>query len=590
MQRVTILTTAAGRVRHCMLLCVAALGIIAGKAYSGEPASSRPHVSRKGRNLVPNPTVTTGSKWSFFGDAEFDAAISRGQDGSGAVELITPVSKPNGSKVFSDFIPIKAGMKYTYGFYIKTANGPTHAGCQISIHGRDRKFIRNIAGGRVSTTQDGQWQECALPVFVPEKVAFVRVQVFKTENTKAAGQVWADDFYLGEGIGLEQPPSPKRSFHGEHVRVDTLGNFEVKKDGAWTPFFPLCMYSDNYRDWSVYSKQGWNVIIWTGAASQIKQAKEAVSGFNPNGMMAGFSISQYTFPSGWAYNNLKDLRTKLREIFDQGLGDNLLLYYWDNEVNHDQWQVPADVISTIKSVDVDSSGKRLHPIYALQGEFNIARLHAAKGLVDISGTYVGGGADATGGAGLGDDDGLLILDRLEKQVSPAAFAQFNGVNGPGDMRLRLYNSIIMGAKAIGYWRDCYNPDCQKEAPAVGPVDKKAWWPDFPNLGREIDELLPVIREPHWTSWKAKANSTGNIRLGTRDHNGQAYLILVNQESREQKVTVTLEGLPYKAGEARDYFDDERIASVRGGSFSLTLSKIGVGSGTEVLRIVADTNN
>jgi hypothetical protein len=245
----------------------------------------------------------------------------------------------------------------------------------------------------------------------------------------------------------------------------------------------------------------------------------------------------------------------------------------------------VNVINTIKTIDVDASGRRLHPIYALQGEFNIARVHAAKGLVDVSGTYVGGGANATGGAGLGDDNGLLILDRLEKQVSPAAFAQFNGVDGPGDMRLRLYNSIILGAKAMGYWRDCFGPDCQKESPSVGPVDKKPWWPDFPNLRREVDRLLSVIREPHWTSWKVSINAPGNVRAGTRDHNGEGYLILVNQTTKPQFVTASIDGLPYSTKEVRDYFDDTNIAPVTNGSFSLTLPQIGVGSGTVVLRLM-----
>lgn len=252
--------------------------------------------------------------------------------------------------------------------------------------------------------------------------------------------------------------------------------------------------------------------------------------------------------------------------------------------------MPVDVINTIKSIDVDASDKRLHPIYALQGEFNIARVHAAKGLVDVSGTYVGGGADATGGAGLGADDGLLILDRLEQQGSPAAFAQFNGVDGPGDMRLRLYNSILVGARAIGYWRDCFSPNGQKEAPSVGPVDQKPWWPDFPNLRREVDRLLPVIREPHWTSWKVSVNAPGSVRAGTRDHNGEGYLILVNQTTKPQSVIVSIDGLPYSAKEVRDYFGDTNIAPAANGSFSLMLPKIGMGSGTMVLRLTRSVAN
>jgi len=417
-------------------------------------------------------------------------------------------------------------------------------------------------------------------------VAFIGVQAYKTENTRPNGQVWVDDFFLGEGLGLEQPPSPKKSFAGAHVRVDSLGNFEVKRKQGWVPYFPLCMYSDNYRDWSVYSKQGWNTIIWTGAAHQIKQAKEAVSSFNPDGMMAGFQISQYTFPHSGKYNKLDHLESSLVEIFEQGLGDHLLLYYWDNENNHDQWQVPVSVINTIKRLDVDSSGKRLHPIYALQGTYNIARVHASKGLVDVSGAYFGGTATDSGGAGQGGEEGYFMLDHLERQTSPAAFAQFNGVNEAGDMRMRLYNAIILGAKAMGYWRDSFHASAVQSHPTVGPVDQKAWWPDFPNLRREIDILLPLIRNPHWTLWTARNDQPDKVRIGTRNHQGECYLILVNQTTGPQTVVIQLDKLPYAATEVRGMFDDQKVASIRGASFSVTLPGININSGTSVLRIVS----
>lgn len=240
------------------------------------------------------------------------------------MKLLTPA--PNASMVLSDLIAVEPGKRYTYGFYFKTEGGPTYVGAQISLHDSNGKFIRNDVSGIGGTTEDGQWQEYALPFIVPQGVAFIGCQAFKAENTRPGAVVWADDFYLGEGLGLDQPPAAKKPFDGAHVRVDALGNFEVKKNNVWKPFFPLCMYSDNYRDWSVYSKQGWNAIAWAGDAGQVKQARDAKSDFNPDGMMAGFAISQYTLPSGWAYNDLAFLKTRLKEIFDQGLDDNLLFY------------------------------------------------------------------------------------------------------------------------------------------------------------------------------------------------------------------------------------------------------------------------
>ncbi len=545
-----------------------------------QPAFPQPQERPQADNLVPESTISSGAGWALHGDATFEPQTSRTEDGSGSLKLVTTAT----SMAFSDFIPIVAGRKYTLSFFAKTINGPTYIGGQVCLYNADKQFLKNLPSAGGSTTLDDAWQEFAIPVFVPDEAgaAFVQVQVYKGPQTQPDSAAWVDELNFFQGLGLRQPPTDKRSFQGQHVRVDELGNFEVRKHGEWIPFFPLCMYSDNYQDWSLYSRQGWNTIIWTGAAHQVRQAKEAVSDFNPDGMLAGFQISQYTFPSGWAYNDLNDLEKRLREIFDNGLGEQLLLYYWDNENNHDQWQVPVDVIRTIHRLDADQSGQRQHPVYALQGEFNIARVHAARGLVDVSGTYVDGAADEVGRT---DSDRLWLLDRLEQQTSPAAFAQFNDVQGPGDMRLRLYNSLIVGARAMGYWRDCLSPNCTSITGFDGPVDEQKWWPDFPNLRREIDRLLPLIREPHWTAWSAAVDQGPAVRIGTRDHDGQGYLLVVNQTSQEQTVVVSLSDLPYSASEVRNLFSDRVIAAISANTFSITLPPIGVGSGTCVLRLV-----
>lgn len=548
-----------------------------------DPATAtRPHCPRQSANLVPNASLATEKGWEFLGGAVMDAAMSHSADGSGSVRL----TKPHESMVFSDYIPVRKGVRYTCSYYLRTTNGPTYAGLQIGLHGLDRRFLRNLTAHTLGTSRDDVWEEAALSFTVPEGTAFVRLQAYKTENTRPGGEAWADDFYLGEGLSLEQPPARKRGFQGGHVRVDALGNFEIRKADRWVPFFPLCIYSDNARDWSVYSRQGWNTVIWAGSAAQVRQAREAVSAFNPDGMRAGFSLAQYTFPSGWAYNDLKDLTAKLREIRERKLADNLLLYYWDNENNHDQWGVPSTVIRTLRGVDADAAGKPLRPVYVLQGAFNVARVHAARGLADVSGTYFGGGATAAGGAEIAEGDGLFFLDRLEGQCSPAAFAQFNGVDGAGDMRLRLYSALLLGARAIGYWRDAFGPENRRADPTVGPVDEKPWWPDFPNLRREVDRLLPLIRAPHWTSWTARVDPAASVEVGTRNYAGEGYVFLVNRTTRPQRVTVRLERMPYRPAEVRDFFDGRSRAPVRTGVFSVRLPAIGVGSGTAVLRLAA----
>ncbi len=543
--------------------------------------AARPSVPRTSTNLIEDAGVNNADNWTLLRGASFDKTTSRTVDNSGSIKLVKP--PPKHHLAMSDFIPVRPNQRYTYGFHFKGTDGPTAVGGQIALFDAKRRYLRNLIAAWGGSSGDGVWEEFTLPFVAPADAAFVRAQVYKGPNTSPGGMVWADDFYIGEGLSLLDAPSPKRAFEGGQVRVDALGNFEIRRGEQWQPFFPLSIYSDNYRDWSVYSQQGWNTVIWAGSADQVQQAKAAVSDFNPDGMLAGFQISQYTFP-GRLYNNVNHLQQQLSEIDERALNENLLLYYWDNENNHDQWSVPTKIINTVKSHEIKTHGTRQRPVYALQGTYNMARVHAARDLVDVSGTYFGGAANEPQRFGTKGHEALLILDRQHGQSTPAAFAQFNRVEGAGDMRLRLYNAIILGARAMGYWRDCYRGCNDKQMANVGPVDSKPWWPDFPNLRREIDALLPIIRQPHWTDWSVASNLTDRVRIGKRELNDHAYLIVVNQTTQNQQLELVLDALPYEPEAAINALTDEVIATVRNGTFNVKIPGIGSASGTLVLQL------
>jgi len=55
-----------------------------------DAASSRPHIPRQGKNLVPNPIAKTASTWSLIGNATYDPKTSRTSGSSGSFRLITP--------------------------------------------------------------------------------------------------------------------------------------------------------------------------------------------------------------------------------------------------------------------------------------------------------------------------------------------------------------------------------------------------------------------------------------------------------------------------------------------------------------------
>jgi len=196
----------------------------------------------------------------------------------------------------------------------------------VAFYDSSHTSLGNRGGSRQSNTDASSWQEC-VNFYTPKSGdAYIMLKFILAERPAGtSGVVWIDDIYFGEGIGFEQPPTPKKAFNGVHVRVDELGNFEILKNNKWKPFFPLCIFGDGRRlNWTVYSKQGFNAEMRTSVASYIKRAKDAVSEFNPDGMMAGFQIPQYTMSTGWVYGDTLDLANKITEIKNAGLMSHVL--------------------------------------------------------------------------------------------------------------------------------------------------------------------------------------------------------------------------------------------------------------------------
>ncbi len=157
-------------------------------------------------------------------------------------------------------------------------------------------------------------------------------------------------------------------------------------------------------------------------------------------------------------------------------------YYLDNELHNEAFHEQVRVLKAIREVDTE------RPIYILQGAYGIARTYAAAGVQDVTGTYAGGGVIATGGFH-GDLNGLSVLEHLAGQTSPVSVAQFNNARSSKDFRSRLYNAILAGAKAIGMYADGLdNP----------PFEEWESFRELPGIRRDLEQLLPIIRKPHWT--------------------------------------------------------------------------------------------
>jgi hypothetical protein len=102
-----------------------------------------------------------------------------------------------------------------------------------------------------------------------------------------------------------------------------------------------------------------------------------------------------------------------------------------------------------------------------------------------------------------------------------------------------------------------------------------------DVSPKLDQMLPVIEQPQFTSWKASTNQFPNVRIGTRELNGSGYLILANFAATDLPLTVTLQGKT--ATKAVDMFTGVQIATVSNGQFSFTLGHYN--NGYRVIRLL-----
>ena len=550
------------------------------------------HSVRRGVNQVVNPGFAGTDGWNLVQDTFYDAATSRTPDGSGSIVLTTPHGQPDYSfleTALSSLISVEPGKTYTLSAYVKTAGWPNFISPFVGRYGQSMPLtaIENTDEVRFGTSQDGVWEEIVVTYTAEPGDGFAQAKFVKRANTQDFGKVWIDDIYFGEGIGLERPPSTKTPFAGGSVRVDGEGNFEVRRDDGWQPFFPLCVYSDNRRPKSVYSDQGFNCDIRLGDVGQFRAAAAAVSDFNPDGLMGGFDFSNYLDSNMDVFRDVGTLTDRLTEIMASDAVDNLLLFHWDNENDFERWQLIGEVIDRVKAIDMATDGARQRPVYALNGNYGLARSQAASEFVEVTGTYFwsSGAEDLSRANGSIGTDGLALIQKFEGQTIPVTFAQLNEVNGAGAMRRRLYQAIIEGAKGMGFWRDCFNSQCRSEFPPdeARPIDKQEWWPDFPGLRREIDAMLPLIRQPLAADW-AVDSSDPEVVHRVVEFEGEGYLILANLSSEQRIATFDIAEAPYRPAEVVDFFSGTPIIGISDNQFTVAVPGVGVGSGTAVLRL------
>jgi Concanavalin A-like lectin/glucanases superfamily/Carbohydrate binding domain len=580
------------RLRSCSLLwCVGLLALLCPEFAWRDgtaQAQTQPQVPRVGPNLITNPNFNGTSGW-LLAASQYDAAQSRTADGTGSMRI------PWGTRLdIAANIPVTAGKTYIFSAYIKVTTWPPPlVDLGVGLYNAAGTNVVNDESGMAGNSTPNTWEELSMVVTPTAGVTSVTFVFYRgyADSGGAPNNMWVDEVYFGEGVGFASPPTPKIPFDGANIKADALGNITVLRGSTFQPFFPLCMYSDGRRanyGYPLYSAQGFNCDMW-GNYQTLPNGAAATSSFNPNGLMVSMQMVQYTnsLPGGAYDADGSRLRAQIQALKDSGyFASHFLFYYWDNENVWDHWNEHMTTIANTQDAD-KVGGVRTHPLYMLQGSYGAARTyHTATGVgvrggPDITGVY--SGSANTGGAGhAGSQE---IIWNQQGQNVPVVVEQMNIATAgapPGEARRLWYAHIGRGAKAIGIWRDCAINDCGGVAVDITTVP---WWPDVPNLRTEIDQLLPIIRQPHWTSWTASYNQSLAVTVGTRDYLGKGHLWLNNEShSSATTVTFTLAGLPYTPTSAVNVLTGASTPVTGGNTLTVTLPALGINSGTAVLRL------
>jgi hypothetical protein len=530
----------------------------------------QPHLQRQGTNLISNPDINGSTGWVLGGSTVYDSTVSK-DSSTGSLKLTVPYGQPNYSYINSDFIPVTPEITYTLSYYMRSNSLPSPLpSLYVAYYDSSKTYIRNSFGSRQVTNIADNWQECTYLFRPVAGEVYVKIKsTLMNFPIGYSGTVWLDSFYLGTGIGFEQAPTEKKPFNGSQTRVDALGNVEINKNGVWTPFFPIGIYGDGNRpDWADYSSQGFNTQMWASVDSSLQKAKDA-------GMMSNFDLSGYiVLPNDVRYNNLTLLESRINAIKNAGLMDSLLFYYCDNENAYDEWDVPISVTNKVRDLDKDADNNLMHPIYMLQGNEGLARKYNSPSVSinDIVGDYITHDNPSTSPEENRGAFGLITLDNLEGQRAPVVMAQIN-IGVGMRFRARLFTAIAKGAKGVGFWRDTYYASGATVDPARPPIEDQPWWNDLPAISSEINQMLPIIRMPHWTTWSL-TSSSALIDFGTRHYEGDGYIIATNEQSSAVTTTFTLTNLPYTAVVARNFFTDAVEANISNSQFTVTIPAYG----------------
>ena len=200
--------------------------------------------------------------------------------------------------------------------------------------------------------------------------------------------------------------------------------------------------------------------------------------------------------------------------------------------------------------------------------------------MDITGSYVGQDTNAVNKNGKKDLEAKILTQFLtENQKAPSSVIHLQK-HFSKKFIPSLFYGIIQGGRALSVWRDG-QPSIHKHIDDQLDLPQTFWANAFKNtVSAQLDQMLPLIQQPHYTSWTATTNAV-DVRIGTRELNGIRYLILANFDNIDKTVSIDLDG--YQASQAVDFFTGNTIASISNSQFSFSIGSLN--NGYKVIKLI-----
>ncbi len=574
-------------------------------------------IDRDRPNLLHNinPNFNTLAGYYEADKHGYIANDSHTADGSGSAELL---AHHWDNALTSAAFPVRKGKKYLLSGYIKMTHVPRGQNVTFALWPRSVVGWSEVAW---NVSKANEWQEILLP-FTPVADgdaywgAFTTTRAFSTDyimlepderhhwveryqpnsvavdgsNLDRSSRVFLDDFKVIE-ITEEITPretvnTQKQTFESDYIRVDHLGNFSVNKAGNWVPIFPKLIARCNEKPEDRFERQlrdyvnhGFNGVIAMYNVDQVKKAYAAGLEY-----LVGMGAHSNTLPDGSEgeyssldANSIDRLDAILDYIKKQNRPYSLLFHYLDNENEKVQeYAFKQKWARMIDSHDKDRHNRRARPIFYLNGTFGISRLYS-KALMDITGAYVGMGGTGSSHEGAPKPT-IGIMDVTQAHTIPSNVIQLQ-VYLDDKFIPSLWFGIIQGGKAVAVWKDGNGDGSSDNKPK--PFQEYTWAPKINKVFAEVDRMAAIIREPHWTAWKVHLQGSEYVNIGTREHNGDAFVIISNHSDNDERIRLSFEGItPHHV---TDYLGNSGSHSVENGSVSL---QIGHGnSGYLVLKLL-----